>query len=64
VTLNSVLDGVVSILEGQTDDIDQWSGVKVPRAPELKKVKADPQTTAFPRSTVVALPTLAMANAG
>jgi hypothetical protein len=43
--------------------IDQWSGVKVPPAPELKKVKADPQTTAFPRSTVVALPTLAMANA-
>jgi hypothetical protein len=29
--------------------IDQWSGVKVPPAPELKKVKADPQTTAFPR---------------
>jgi hypothetical protein len=43
--------------------IDQWSGVKVPPAPELKKVKADPQTTAFPRSRVVALPTLAMANA-
>jgi nicotinamidase-related amidase len=27
--------------------IDQWSSVKVPAPPELKKVKADPQTTAF-----------------
>jgi nicotinamidase-related amidase len=27
--------------------IDQWSSVKVPPAPGLKKVKADPQTTAF-----------------
>jgi nicotinamidase-related amidase len=27
--------------------IDQWSSVKVPPPPELKKVKADPQTMAF-----------------
>jgi hypothetical protein len=50
-------------LRVELTNIDQWSGVKVPPAPELKKVKADPQTTDFPRSTVVALPTLAMANA-
>lgn len=27
--------------------VDQWSSVKLPPPPELKKVKADPQTTAF-----------------
>jgi len=27
--------------------VDQWSSVKIPPAPELKQVKADPQTTAF-----------------
>ena len=27
--------------------VDQWASVKVPPPPELKKVKADPQTTAF-----------------
>jgi nicotinamidase-related amidase len=27
--------------------VDQWSSVKIPPAPELKKVTADPKTTAF-----------------